>query len=108
MSVEIFKDRDNDFTVRILNKTTGDPLDLSLATAITLELPKADGTDLILSLGSGITLVSGVLGKFTVSVTKVQSATLKEIANGTVCGSYTIAAKERGYRILNALTILAC
>ena len=109
MAVEIFKNRDNDFTVRLLNKTTGDPLDLSTATAITIELPNADGSTLELALALGITLVgTGVLGKFQVSVTEAQSALLAEVTNETICGSYTIASKKRGYRVLNSLSIITC
>ena len=106
-AVELFKNADNDFTVRLKNLTTGDPLDLSTATAITLTLPKTDGTYLTLSLGSGLTLVgTGVLGKFQASVTKTQSTSLKEMTNGTIAGTYTIASKERRFRVLNSLTVL--
>jgi hypothetical protein len=68
-----------------------DPLDLTGATAITVNLPKADGTTLQLTLTSGVSITTALLGKIAVAISAVNSALLNVGENQTFDVTFTLA-----------------
>jgi hypothetical protein len=72
------------FFLRLINELTGDPFDLTTCTALSMCLKNTDGTELTLTLGAGLTVVTpATIGKIQVDVTSVQSALLNPSAPGT-------------------------
>jgi hypothetical protein len=69
------------FLVRLRqDPVTQDPLDLTGVTAITTCFAKADGTELMLALNSGISFVGNpLLGKLLITITAALSALLAPI-----------------------------
>lgn len=64
--------------LRLVDPNTKRPYDLSAVTALKTCFRNQDGTELMLSLGSGIAVVGNpILGELTVSVTAAQSALLE-------------------------------
>jgi hypothetical protein len=78
-SINIIKGTDRQFNIRVVNKSSGDPVDLTglSGSNISLKLPNEDETQLSLTVGSGLTVVSATGGKIQVNVTDTQSALLK-------------------------------
>lgn len=109
MSVEIIQGGFKSFVVRLRDAESGDPIDLSSATEIEVCLKNADDSDLKLNLSSGVTLVSGPLGKFQVSASGAQSALLKVQDNADMQVSYTISGNvfrtilQRAYSVKQSL-----
>jgi len=66
------------FIVRIKSKLTRDPFDLTGAIAITTCFLNTDNTELELSLSSGLSILSAVLGKIQVTITAGQAAALAD------------------------------
>jgi hypothetical protein len=90
MAVQIVKGSYKEIIVRLKN-SDGDPIDLSSATEIEACFPAADGSEVMLSLtDTTITLMSGVLGKFKLILSSVNSALLLAATNRTLEVSYTI------------------
>lgn len=70
-----------------------DPLDLTGATEIVVKLPKADGTILELKLTAAqVSVVSGPLGKFDVTISAVNSALLLVGVYQTFDVTFTLAS----------------
>lgn len=110
MAVKIIQGGYKQFVVRLRDQSSDDPIDLTSATEITVCLKNADETDLELTLTDlEISLVSGPLGKFLVTVTSAQSALLKVLDNASMQVSYTLSGNtrrtivERAYSVLEAL-----
>lgn len=63
-------------TIWLESETTNEPMDLTGA-AITAKFPKDDGTVLEKTVGSGVDIVSEKGGKFTVTLSDTDTASLK-------------------------------
>lgn len=78
--------------VRLVNAKTGDPYDLTGCTALTTCFLKDDGTELSLSLGSGITIVNALFGKIQIVLTAAQTMLLRPLTSGNLELAVTIPA----------------
>jgi hypothetical protein len=76
MAVDIIQGGKQLIVVRLVDKNTGDPYDLTGATAITTCFHNADGTELMLGLGTGVTVLAPTFGKIQIALTAVQTALL--------------------------------
>ena len=79
-------------TVRLINPMTGDPYDLTTCTAISTCFQNTDGTELMLSLLSGVAIVSpATFGKITITGTAAQAALLAVVQLATLQLSLTFS-----------------
>lgn len=72
----IVQGEDKVLTIKLVSSSTGDPFDLTAASAITALLLNADSTVLELTLTSGVTIVNPSAGKIQVYITAAQSLLL--------------------------------
>lgn len=70
--------------VRLVNGPTGDPYDLTGATAITSCFLNDDGSELMLALLSGISVLNASAGKLQINLTAAQTALLRPLKLGTL------------------------
>lgn len=98
--------RGDDMTQAFQLYRNDDPLDLTAATVISACFPNEDNTELTLGLGTGIAVVSGILGKLSVTITAAQSALLAPRDRMSIDFVVTIAGKVQTYTVPRALTIL--
>ena len=98
---------DGTMNLRAAYAQTLAPLDLTSCSAIDVLLPKADGTFLDLSIGSGAVGITSpaVLGAFTASISAAQSALLMVGELQSFAVVFTIASKKQTIWFLNCLTI---
>ncbi len=98
----------NPFIVRLkTDLITMDPFDLTGVSAITCCFMKQDGTDLVLSLGSGISIVGNpLLGKLLITLTAAQTALLNEVAFATLELAITFSGDPLKVQILNAYEVV--
>lgn len=82
MPIKIIQGSASSFIVQINNIKTGNPLSLAGVTALSSCFMKTDGTDLTLSLGSGLTILSEPLGQITVALTSAQTALIATTMTG--------------------------
>lgn len=75
--VTIIQGEDRDLFLRIVDKATNQPFDLTNASAVNARFKNADGTVLTKILGGGVSIVSALSGKITVSVYSPESILLK-------------------------------
>lgn len=76
---------DKPFLVNLRVRSSGLPYDLTAVTAMTCCFQNDDGTDLILTLGSGLSVSgSAVLGQLLVTITAAQTALLALVDNATL------------------------
>lgn len=94
--------------VRLINKTSGDPLDLTGVTALSTCFGNADGSELALTLGSGITILSAVIGKIEIDITSAQSTLLTPIVAATLELTITYPSSDPiKIQIPNAYSVIA-
>jgi hypothetical protein len=106
--IEIIRGSQITFYVRLKNPRTKDPIDLTNLTAAEIILENLDGTELTLSLGSGIA-VSGnaLLGKLAISLTSAQAQALALVQGITLEPSLTFGTADPvKTRILNAYSVV--
>lgn len=103
-SIKFSQGEDVEITVR-LRESTGDPLDLTTATDIHTCFLNLDGTKLALSVGSGVSVVSAVLGKILITVTAAQSALLRPVVNGDLEVTVDMPSNKRKKLFERVLTI---
>lgn len=98
------------FQVNILNKETRTPFDLTGATQIHTCFTNDDGTELMLSLSSGVTIQGNpILGQILISLTAAQTALLIPVQLGTLELAITLLLGSDPIKtqILNAYDVLA-
>lgn len=66
-----------DLIIRLIDAKTRDYYNITGVTAITTCFENVDGTELMLSLGSGITILDATQGKIQVSLTSTQTTPLR-------------------------------
>lgn len=106
---KIIVGQDKNLIFQLLDQVTGNPIDLTAATAITAKFFKADGTILTKSLGSGITLTLPAAGKFVCELLIVDTSLLQPspILGYSDCEvSYTIGGKLIKVLLQNSISIL--
>lgn len=75
--VNLIQGSHENIIVRLIDPISGDPISLALATAVTTCFLNTDGSELMLGLGTGITIVGDAnLGKLQISLTAAQTALL--------------------------------
>lgn len=105
--IKIIQGGEMTFFVRLINKQTGDPFDLTGATAITTCFYNTDGTELNLSLGSGISIVSPApIGKLQISLSAAQTALLDVISDQILEISVEFGGDPTKIQIFNAYSVL--
>ena len=72
----VIQGEDRDLILRIVDKLTQIPFDLTQATAINARFAKADGTRLIKTVGNGVTIISAPAGKIDVFLSAAETALL--------------------------------
>ncbi len=92
--IEIIQGGATSFIVRITNIQTGDPFPLGSVSAITTCFKKADSTELMLGLTTGITIVDAVLGKLSIALTSAQTALLAVAGLSTLQLTITVGSQD--------------
>lgn len=72
----IVQGEDKTLYLRVVDKLTQDPLDLTNASQITARFKNADASVLSVNLSSGVAIVAATSGKISVSLTLAQTALL--------------------------------
>ena len=93
--------------VRLINRQTNDPFDLTGLTALTCCFQNSDGTELMLSLTSGLSVLTAVLGKIQLSLSAAQTTLLNEVEQATLELTLTFAGDPIKVQIPNAYTVVA-
>ncbi len=85
MALKIRQGEDKDVVITLIDEDTELPIDVSLATEITVRFMKTDGTVLakLLSLAA-VTIISGPGGKIKAALSDTETAALKVTASGDV------------------------
>lgn len=78
-------------------KSSGDPFDLTGASALTVDFKNKDGTVLTKTLGGGIVITSATLGKFEITVPASETALLRA-GSAKIFPVVTITAKATTIR----------
>lgn len=65
------------FIVRLVDQDTGNIYPLTGATALSTCFENTDGTELMLALGSGVSIIDAAAGKLQISLTSAQTALLR-------------------------------
>lgn len=75
--VTIIQGEDRDLFLRIVDKKTQQPFDLTAASAINARFKNADDSVLVKSISTGVTIISAAAGKIAVTILKTESILLK-------------------------------
>jgi hypothetical protein len=106
----VYLGEDSTLSVRLVNKTTKDPFDLSVASEIEAILPNEDGTLLVKKLStSGIVIISASGGHLQVVLSASETSLLAASINGGYSDieiDLTISGKKKFVTIKNAVQIL--
>lgn len=92
--------------VRLLNDQTQDPYDLTGVTALTTCFQNDDGSELMLTLSSGISILSAVLGKIQIVLTSAQTALLRTVQLHTLELSITTTGDPIKVQIPDAYSVV--
>jgi hypothetical protein len=80
MPIKVIRGEDRVFNIKFVNKTTNEPYDLSAITQISVKFNNAIGStqaQLTKTIGSGVVIVSTILGKIQVSLSDLDTTTLR-------------------------------
>jgi len=112
--VKIIQGEDKLVTVRLLQEPgsadiiCGEPVDLSAVTEISVCFDQTNGSKLFKTLtGGGITIVNADAGKFTITLTDVETALLKEVIMATLEVTLDEASDRTIIQIPNAFEVVA-
>lgn len=84
MSYKIIQGGKAVIVVRLLNSETRDYYDLTGLTALTTCFQNEDGTELMLTLSSGISVLNATAGKIQITLTAAQTAALRVVQCATL------------------------
>lgn len=104
--VNIIQGGQQQLVVRLVDKVTGDPYNLTGATAITTCFQNTDGTELMLGLGTGITVLAATFGKLQISLTAAQTEALKVVVLAILEIAVTFSGDPIKVQIENAYNVL--
>lgn len=90
-SVQIIQGGQKSFVVRLVDSETGDPYDLTAATEVETCFENDDGTELMLNLAGGVTILNAIIGKIQISLTAAQTTALRVLQGGTLELAVTFA-----------------
>ncbi|QMV49904.1 MAG: hypothetical protein [Mu-like cryoconite phage AB09] len=107
--ITVIQGEDRDIFLRVVDKASEQPFDLTNASAINARFKNADGTVLIKSLTDTVLVVSGPAGKIKVGLSLVDTALLKAKENQDFEIEITVgtgaSARKTVVQFLKAMTV---
>lgn len=104
--VQIITGEDKIINIRLVSLSSGDPYDLSATSALSTCFLNADGSELSLSLGSGVTIVTAAAGKLSITLTSAETALLATLSDQTLELSITQNGLVTKTQIPNAYSVI--
>jgi hypothetical protein len=93
--------------VRIVNAVTGDPYDLTAVSQVSTCFYNADGSELMLNLSSGVSILGATIGKIQIGLTAAQTALLNIVQYATLEVSLTTGSGVIKVQIPQAYNVVA-
>ena len=93
-------------TIRLIDPTTGDPLNLTGVTDVQIPFLNSDGTTLVANLTSGVSVLDYSIGKIMLQLTESQTVVLQPVNYATLQVSLSFGGDYSGCQIKNAYSVV--
>lgn len=104
-AITVITGEDRSMILRVVDKLTQEPLDVTAATAINARFKNANQTILTKTLSLGVTIVSGPAGKIKVDLSVAETALLNVRDDQDFEVEFVIAGKTTVVQFLKAISV---